>query len=458
MLSKIQEKYGINSTKLNKECVNNSLIPIYMHSNHFISKDGKVYDIKVDEYQNIHFVEKPIHSYTKKRNIPIYSLVNDITEKRDDIRLDYLYMCTMYGPMPRESIHYSYNKNWNDVDISDMHYYINTYEVLDNDTLLINGITFKRYTRINENIFVSDGGVVFFSDTKIFKRKLFDGKLYSYYSFNSKDKSVRIGTHRLVYIVWKNNNLPIPDNMQIDHMDGFKNHNWVDNLRMVTNLENFRSAAYDQGLRSTPWSPEIIEFICQQLEDSSVTGISDILNRVKSKFGDINITYDALKRKIYEIINKEFWTDISSKYDVDVYRKNMNAHNNVAVSDEVIHKICKAKLENTYSTNKELAKSIGVSEFIVNRVLRGQYREDISSQYDIAYNTKKRIPFNNEEVHQICQDIMNGLSNSQISKKYNRSITDIKKILRRERYPEIGEKYNFEKVRLKANYLIPYKY
>lgn len=63
--------------------------------------------------------------------------------------------------------------------------------------------------------------------------------------FKDKKKSRKILVHRLMWLIYKNENLK--SNIQINHKDCDKTHNTLDNLEEVTNSENVRHA-YKNGL------------------------------------------------------------------------------------------------------------------------------------------------------------------------------------------------------------------
>ena len=260
----------------------------------------------------------------------------------------------------------------------------------------------------------------------------------------------------MVYQAWKLNGEKLSSDIPIDHKDGFKNHNWIENLEETTHRDNFRKSGYEQNLRMITWTPEIIERLCQLLE-KGIYGPKEISDILKSEFKNFNNSYGSIKHKIYEIVNGEFWTDISSKYNVDNYTKMVNTHNNIATEDEIIHKICKAYITKKYSSNRELADDINVSYSIVNRVIRGEYRRDISSQYNFEYPKRKHGGMTEDEVKQICDSIMiDRRSVENTAKIFHRDKKIIRKIMRRELFPDISKKYNFEKYYPKYNYMINY--
>jgi len=450
--SRLMSEYGFNSTELNEACVNFGVKPIFLHSDFFINeKLEKVYQAE-NTINGIVFNE--VRPYRiGKHQFPVYRMRNDLTGKWDLMRLDILYLYTFYGVLPKEAHKWLPSYTYSVGDLEYLKYHTSQISVCNVDTIHIYGVEFRRIADDDKrHIFVSEYGVVYNSERNRIARRTFDHKFYANVSINGKSYLL----HRLIFMVWNNGNQPIPEGMQIDHDDGFKNHNWASNLKMVTSLENYRKAAYEQRLRSTKWNYDIIHFMCEQMQDPMLSGPTELLERVKKRFPDFDISYGAFKHKMYEIKNGENWKDVAPLYDVSAYDANRSTHRNEAISDDAIRAICEAKVSGRFATNKELARFVGINENLVNRVLRGEYRRDISSQYDIQYSEKKRIAFTEEEVRSICEDVMAGMTNDAICAKYGRTTTDVKRIINRSKFPEIGKHYHFETVRTRAEYVIPY--
>ena len=452
--STLSQKYGISRAKLYQMCRANKLRPIPYYSDYFLSEsDGLIYYLKVDiETCEARFVVKDPLKKIGKHNFPKYSLKMDSNNEYHSLRLDKIYLYTRFWILPDSFIHYADHYVYMSGDLKYCHYTISDIKRIDDDTLEINNILFKRATIVPTlSLYISDHGVVYDSKANRFLRHHFGPKYYHLIVINNRGYSI----HQLVYNSWISKE-PIPEGYCIDHIDGYREHNNVDNLRLVTNLENSRNARFEQQLRSTPWSYEIIEFMCQQMEDSDVTGPTELLKRVKSKFPDFNVSYNTFKRKVYELKNGEFWKDLVAKYNTSIYDSNISNHRNAPCSDDLAIKICEYYLSKKYSTNKKLAEALETTDTMVNKILRGEHKRDITEKYGIVYSTKKRISFTPEEVHSISKDIMAGLSNSQLVTKYNRSISDIKKIICRKSHYNITRQYPFENVRKRAHYVKPY--
>ena len=69
---------------------------------------------------------------------------------------------------------------------------------------------------------------------------------------NAKSRAFLVAAHRVVWTVLRG---PIPDGMDINHIDGDKRNNAIENLEVATRSRNIQHA-YDTGLRKTSNYPE----------------------------------------------------------------------------------------------------------------------------------------------------------------------------------------------------------
>ena len=128
--------------------------------------------------------------------------------------------------------------------------------------------------------------------------------------FNGKRKNYPI--HRIVAMVF----IPNPKNKpQVNHKDGDKQNNRVDNLEWVTNSENMRHA-YKNGLidlrkgRNNYCEEDIVK-ICELIE----RGVSE--DKIALQFGNYNDKID-LKRTITQIRFKKKYTHISDNFNFNI--------------------------------------------------------------------------------------------------------------------------------------------
>lgn len=112
--------------------------------------------------------------------------------------------------------------------------------------------------------------------------------------------------HRLIAMTFIEN----PDNLpQVNHIDGDKLNNNLDNLEWVTNAAN-QQHAYDTGLtpkgdkRYNNVNPvESIHHVCQLLEENILTD------------KEVSDTTGVSRSSVEQIRKKRQWKDISSQYN-----------------------------------------------------------------------------------------------------------------------------------------------
>ena len=114
-------------------------------------------------------------------------------------------------------------------------------------------------------------------------------------------KAVYPGVHTLVATAF----IPNPDNLpQVNHIDGDKTNNCVNNLEWVTAKDNVRHSILT-GLRSNTLDCETVERICQIMETGEYTQ-----NQIAEMFNIPRHTITGIK-------NKVVWTYISDNYNIE---------------------------------------------------------------------------------------------------------------------------------------------
>ena len=235
------------------------------------------------------------------------------------------------------------------LNISDKYVIDDDYDDCEFKEIIINNI--------NTNYFVNRSGVII----KIKK----DGKKYTMKPYQKKSgymvvtlhvlkNEYKIYVHRIVALAFIDN--PFYRD-EINHIDGDKTNNNVDNLEWCTHKENMDHAVkHGLIMKSTKsklckHTKKDIERVCKLIESNKyqLMEISDITGISRPLISDIK--------------NKLIYTDISKKYDFTKYnlkakKKNKDKYYSrnhyKSYNDEILIKICKM-LENGY-TMKEISK------------------------------------------------------------------------------------------------------
>jgi len=95
--------------------------------------------------------------------------------------------------------------------------------------------------------------------------------------------------HRLIYI-WHNGD--IPEGLQIDHINGVKDDNRIENLRLVTNQEN----QFNTQAKGYYWDKPKSKFRTQITLDGKRIHIGYFNNE-----NDARIAYEEAKSKVHQI-------------------------------------------------------------------------------------------------------------------------------------------------------------
>lgn len=171
----------------------------------------------------------------------------------------------------------------------------------------------------------------------------------------------KFGTKRVHVLVAKMF-IPNPENKsQVNHINGIKTDNRVENLEWMTNLENAIHAEYRGLMPHNVFTEADVRFICEELEN----GIS--CSELSNMYG---FSYDAL----FQIKRGENWKHISKDYNFDRPRKY-----NKRLSEEAVREICMCLINKIPVT--VIADKFKTSCDVISKIKSGKNFRFISKDY-----------------------------------------------------------------------------
>lgn len=433
---------------IDEACHRYKIFPAYGFDGVYVSKeDGYSYTL-VKELIELENPFRKIKPYkVMKDHTPLYLLMN-IHNKTVEILGDRLCAQTFHGPFLGKVV-----RRFSDFDLnngSDFKYEVSHQPIRISDSIiLVEGIEFKRITCIKNTtseFYVSKDGCVYSNAQHEFgfiKAHAFQHNLYHRIQFTYGDTNFR-GTqyyalHRLVYETW--NDTKIPEGIQINHIDGRKWHNSLDNLETNTSLENLHHAM-KHNLREAPYDEDDIRRICGYIQQGDISP-REIAKRM-------NRPYNSIRCMIKGLTRKGAWPHITKGYDFTKYRE---LYHRFDIHPNQIHRLCQMWESQKY-TRQEISDTLGIPKTVVQAVINGDSRRDISSQYNM-HRENKRGYFTDEELHAVCKDLIELRSVKAVCDKWGRSNAGIRGILTRRIRPDITCQYDFESVYPKLNYVHP---
>ena len=180
--------------------------------------------------------------------------------------------------------------------------------------------------------------------------------------------------HRIVAECFLEN----PENKpEVNHKNGIKSDNYVDNLEWVSSKENiehaFRTNIRGVGEKSSNsiLTNKQVKKICEMLEDNELTmrEISDF----------IGCGYHM----VFMIKSKKCWNHISDKYDFSNYDKFSPNRGSNKLTEQDVYNICDLIKSKQY-TCRDIAKMYGVFENTLYRIKSTKCWNDITEQYDFS--------------------------------------------------------------------------
>ena len=236
----------------------------------------------------------------------------------------------------------------------------------------------KVYTINNEKttyLVYTDGSVYSIRNDKLKKMKPVKQK-HGYYlvHLHFNGKSYYRWLHRMVAECFIENKDNKPE---VNHIDGDKSNNRVENLEWVTCKENiehaFRSNLRGVGERAAnaKLTEKQVRKICEMLEDNYLTmrEISEI----------IGCNY----HQVFEIKTKKSWTHVSCDYNFDHYNKFEPNRGANKLSEQDVREICDLIQSKKY-TCRYIATLYGVHENAIYLIKSKKCWKDITEKIDFS--------------------------------------------------------------------------
>ena len=251
---------------------------------------------------------------------------------------------------------------------------------------------------------------------------------------NGYEKSYRV--HRLVAKAFIRNP---KKKLEVNHINGVKLDNNVENLEWVTTQENILHS-YKQGLHS-------ITGRRTKLTEEEKIKIANLLRENKKSISCIATEVGVSRRSVSKLYNKGCFIDSKgNKYDFSGYtyktQFGLCGEKNCMVKHtaEQIKKVCEL-LEECKYTKKEISEKTQVSPATVSFVHAGSTWVEISMNYN--FHLDRNSKSNREAVEKVFDYLQSGTSVEEISKITGMKESMIKFIDRGIRWKPIIDAYIF---------------
>lgn len=150
---------------------------------------------------------------------------------------------------------------------------------------------------MNQNLEIKENGTILLNGKE---KKTWNNQGYKMFWFNGKNKYV----HREVAMYY----IPNPDNLpEVNHKDGDKQNNNVENLEWVTRIQNHHHA-----MKMKLWGRNVVNR--RHFNDEQVEEIKKLYNETKMGYRKIANKYGVNKSRIRDLIK-----GITYKHDSTMY-------------------------------------------------------------------------------------------------------------------------------------------
>ena len=256
---------------------------------------------------------------------------------------------------------------------SKLTYYVKSIRASANDPSVIyinTKIRFKRVPYAIDDVYISENGVVYNRTKDEFIMRNFalgyatiyfpvdKNVIRKYYQGSGAEKSMMLISH-VLYTTYKG---AIPEGMQVDHIDDIRYHDTVNNLQLLSPLDNTRKSRIS-GARDTGFTIEMNDTIARMISEGKPNW--DIAK-------ELGFGYSTRqeKHRIASIVNKiryqkGYFDDLKEKYDL-MHAPEVNRYPFKRLTPEERIEI---KRESKTLTGRELAKKYGVTPAAISRII-----------------------------------------------------------------------------------------
>ena len=273
---------------------------------------------------------------------------------------------------------------------------------------------------INNNYYINKKGDIYSYYTNRILKQRNSKKGYPSVHLTINGEGVSKVVHRLVAKTF----IPNPDNLpQVNHIDGNKENNSVENLEWCTNEYNMRHS-WELGLRKPLKGNEIGTSKLLEHEVIDIYGSEENSYKLSEK-------YNVSTSLINLIRSDKVWSHVTKSKT-----KGRHPLNNLRNNKFSLEEVC--DIYEKDGKNKDIAKEYNVSESTIKSIRNGNSYKDITKNLKKGKNTNrltkdevKYIYLTDDSVKQIKNKI--SVSESTISGiKNNKSYKNITKYLNKE--------------------------
>lgn len=224
-----------------------------------------------------------------------------------------------------------------------------------------------------------------------------------YYKENNEYKLKTKSVHRIVAETFIYNDNPKIKN-QVNHIDGNKENNTVENLEWCTNQEN-KKHAIDNGL---------VAYQKGEKHGSVILNNKQVINIYTSDESRLYMAekYNISKHHVSNIRGDNAWTHITKNLTKGNYK------NDRLLSEDIIKSIFISNL-----TNKEISEKYNIDKAIVSKIKNGKSYRNITKNISKGeIKVKKKSKLTEEDVKYIY---MSNKTCKELAKIYNMSESGI---------------------------------